>query len=385
MLVRNAFTHDTRVEREAATLRDAGYAVTVVAEAGPGLASREDRGGIRVIRVPNRGPRVPGLRFVAHVLRLAVAVNRTQPEILHAHDTDALQSVGLVALARGIPYVYDAHELWLDLGARGRSAIYGWAARLYFGLVERVFVPRAAAVLVANPPEGPELARRYHLREVLSVPNYPADALERDEPDRGDLRTLPGGEGIPADAPLVMYVGGLARERGIEQLVAAMTEVPSARLVFLGAAGGLEPEVRRLVAELGIADRAHFIPPVPSGDVVRYTASGTVGVLATQPTCLNNVLALPNKIFQYMAAGIPTVAPDYPHLRELLEGDSAGVVVDVTRPSELAAAIRGYLHDPDRARRDGASARRAVQERYRWTMAATRLLDAYRRAEEARR
>jgi glycosyltransferase involved in cell wall biosynthesis len=124
---------------------------------------------------------------------------------------------------------------------------------------------------------------------------------------------------------------------------------------------------------------------VPSEDVVRYTAAGTVGVLATQPTCLNNVLALPNKIFQYMAAGIPTVAPDYPHLRELLERESAGVVVDVTQPAALAAAIRGYLDDPERARRDGASARRAVRERYRWNLAAARLLEAYRRVEEARR
>ena len=379
MLVRNAFTNDTRVEREAASLVAAGYRVTVVAEAGQGLSAHEQRDGSTVIRVARRGPRLPGLRFVAHLLRLALAIRRTRPDILHAHDTDALQVIGPIGRRLDVPVVFDSHELWLGRSARGRSRLYHRVAQAYYGWVERRFVPRAAAVIVANPPVAAELERRYGRGDVVPVPNYPSESGA--VPAR-DLRSLPNCAEIPADAPIVIYVGAMTTERGIEQLVDAMVEVPEARLVFLGG-GGLEPAIRDRVAWRGLTDRTHFAGMVPSGDVVPYAASATVGILSTMPTNLNNRLALPNKIFQYMAAAIPVVASDYPQIREVVEGSGCGLLVDPTDTDGLSAAIRTYTGDPARAARDGASGRRAVTERYHWAAAAENLLTVYRRVEQA--
>lgn len=379
MLVRNTFTNDTRVEREAATLDAAGYRVAVVAEAGPGLPRRERRDHADVIRVPRRGPRLPGLRFASHLWRLGQATRRTRPDVLHAHDTDALQVIGPIGLRRDIPVVFDSHELWLGRSARGRSPLYHRVAQAYYGWIERRFVPRAAAVIVANPPVAPELERRYARGDVVSVPNYPA---EGDAVLPRDLRSLPNGADIPVGVPIVLYVGGMTPDRGIEQLVDAMVEVPEARLVFLGG-GGLEPAIRARVAMRGLGERTHFLGMVPSADVVPYTASATVGILSTMPTNLNNRLALPNKIFQYMAAGIPVVASDFPQIREVVEGSDCGILVDPTDVRALSAAIRTYTRDPARAVRDGANGRRAVTERYHWSIAAEQLLAVYRRLERA--
>lgn len=375
MLVRNAFTHDTRVEREAATLVGAGFAVTVVAEGAAGLAARERREGVDVIRVPRRGPPLPGLRFVAHQWRLRRAVGRTAPDVLHAHDTDALQVVGPVGRRLRVPVIFDSHELWLGRSARGHGSLYHRLAQAYYGWIERRFVPAAAAVIVANPPVAEVLERRYGLAHVHAVPNYPA---ERGPVVRRELRSLPGGDAIPPGAPVVLYVGGITPERGVEQLVDAMVSVPDAHLVFLGG-GGLEPEIRQRVADRGLGGRTHFLGMVPSAEVVPYTASATVGILSTVPTNLNNQLALPNKIFQYMAASVPVVASDYPQIREVVEGSGAGVVYDPLDTAALAAAIRGYTDDPQRAARDGANGRRAVSERYHWDASAATLLDVYRR------
>jgi glycosyltransferase involved in cell wall biosynthesis len=379
MLVRNAYTNDTRVEREAATLTKAGYDVIIVAEWAPGSARREQRDGSLVLRVPRRGPGVPGIRFIAHLWRLRRAVVAARPDILHAHDTDALQVIGPVAGSLGVPFVFDSHELWLGRSARGHTAGYHRLAQAYYGWIERRFVPRASAVMVANPPVAEVLERRYGIGKVHEVPNYPA---EREAVAARSLRSLPGGDSIPSDAPIVLYVGGITPERGIEQLVDAMPLVPDAHLVFLGG-GGLEPQIRRRVAECGIQGRTHFLGMVPSADVVPYTASATVGILSTVPTNLNNRLALPNKIFQYMAASVPVVASDYPQIRDVVEGSQAGVVVDPTDIDALAAAIRGYTQDRERARRDGANGRRAVEERYHWDVAAETLLAVY--ADVARR
>ncbi|HET8587751.1 MAG TPA: glycosyltransferase family 4 protein [Candidatus Limnocylindria bacterium] len=373
MLVRNPFTNDTRVEREAASLARAGYQVTVVAEAAEGLPRREQTPSSTIIRVARPMRSVPGLRFVAFIIRLAMALVRTRPTILHAHDTDALQSVAPAAARLGIPFVYDAHELWLGRSRRGRSWLYDRLARLYFGAIERLAIPRAAAVIVANPAVGPELERRYGLRDVQPVPNYP---VEVDPPQPLQLRDLPGGDLIPSDVPLVLYSGGIAPDRGIEQLVEAMVEIPDAHLAFMGR-GGLEPAIRELVARFGLGRRVHFLGMVPSDEVVPYAASATVGVLSTVPTCLNNVLALPNKIFQYMAAGIPVVASDYPQIRDIVVGSGAGVVMDPTDPSSIAAALRQVLADRAEAQAVGQRGQAAIRDSYHWSVAERTLLDVY--------
>ena len=377
MLVRNGYTHDTRVEREAATLHGAGYDVTVVAEARDGQPERETRAGVTVIRVRRHGSNLPGIRFLAHQRRVAAAVLATRPGILHAHDTDGLQVIGPVAARIGVPFVYDAHELWLGLGRRGRPAWYAALSRFYYWMVERRYIPRAAAVVVANPPVASELERRYGIRGVIRVPNFPADAVDDREPVRADIRALPGGERIP-QAPFVIYVGGMAPERGIEQLIEAMALLPQRHLVFLGAGGAYEPVVRSLADRLGLTERVHYLAAVPSELVVPYAANAAVGVAANQPTSLNNRLALPNKVFQYMAAAVPVVASDYPQIREIILAAGCGTVVDAREPAAIAAGLATYLDDPARARREGLSGRNAVRERYHWRVAADELLAAYR-------
>ena len=274
MLVRNPFTNDTRVEREARTLADAGYRVTIIADAGPGLPRTDQRAGATVHRIARRGPDLPLLRFFAHRWRLEAALRRTRPEILHAHDADALQSVGPVAARMRIPFVYDSHELWLGRTPRGRSRLYDLLNRLWYRWVEGRYVPRAAFVMVANPGVAPELERRYGIGGVAIVPNYPVDRRDRPaEPAR------PAGcRGDPGERSVVLYVGGIMAHRGVEELLDAVTGLPDAHLVCLGAGGGITSTIEDEIRRRGLVDRVHLIRPVPSEEVVPYAASATVGV-----------------------------------------------------------------------------------------------------------
>jgi glycosyltransferase involved in cell wall biosynthesis len=376
MLVRNPYSHDSRVEKEAASLVEAGYRVTVIADAAPGLPTLEDRGGARVIRVARRGPRIPGLSFLAHEARLARTLRRLRPDILHAHDSNALIPVGLAAAMLGVPYLYDAHDLWLHRPRRQRSTIYHAAQNAWYSLVERVFVPRAAAVLTVSPPIADHLRARYRLPSVDLVPNYP-DLHELDGTVR-ELRERPGMESVPPAAPLVLYLGGLMGGRGIEQLVDAMTLMDDAHLVLLGA-GHLADDLAERARSAGIGERIHLLDPVPPAEVVGYAASATIGVSPIVPSCLNYRYSLPNKLFQYMAAGIPVVASDFPQVREIVEGAGAGRVVDTERPEAIARAAAAVLAEPSAAAEMGRRGREAVRTRYHWGTSADALLAAYAR------
>jgi glycosyltransferase involved in cell wall biosynthesis len=374
MLVRNAYTHDTRVEKEARTLTAAGYRVTVVADAAPGLPEREARpGGEQVVRISRRGPRLPGLRFVLHELRLLRRLLGLRPDILHAHDSNALLPVAIAAMRRRVPFVYDAHDLWLGRPRRERGRLSFALHQAWYAVLEWVLVPRATAVVTVSPPIARHLERRHGLAEVVLVPNYP----DREPPPAPrELRRLPGGQRISPDRPIVLYLGGLMGGRGLEQLVDAMALTDRPQLVLLGD-GLLAGPLRARAAVLGIEDRVHQLAPVSPGEVVATAASADLGVSPIVPSCLNYRYSLPNKLFQYLAAGLPVVASDFPQVREIVEESRCGIVVDTTSPPALAAAIDRILADPPAAREMGERGRSAVAERYHWDVSAQRLLAVY--------
>lgn len=371
MLVRNTYTHDTRVEKEAATLAGAGHRVTVVADAGPGLASRESRDGIDVRRVP-RPATLPGLRFVLGEARLARELVRLRPDVLHAHDSNALVPVAAAAAVRRVPYVYDAHELWLHRPRRGRSPLYEALFGAWYRVVQRLTVPRSAAQITVSAPIAEHLGRQYGLSDVRLVPNYPEPAADIGPRSIRDLAP----DRLPAGAPIVLHLGGVMEARGLEELVDAVAVCAPAHLVLLGS-GSHWPAIAARAERAGMGDRIHLLGPVPSSEVVAYAASATIGVQATVPIGLNNRYSLPNKLFQYMAAGIPVIASDFPQIREILVDAGCGIPVDTTRPTAIAAAIRRLLAAPDEARAMGRRGRSAVAERYGWRHAASTLLEVY--------
>ncbi len=373
MLLRNPFTADSRVEKEAASLTLAGYRVTVVAEGRPGLPEHEERDGYAVVRVARGPARLPGARMREYRSRLVEALAATKPDILHAHDSDALDAIGRVAKQLRVPFVYDAHELWLGQENRGRSALYHTLFRAWYWWLQRRTVPRAAAVLTVSQPIAERLEASYGVPVAL-VPNYPVDTGVQ---PRRELRELLA-EPIPEDAPIVLYIGNIQAGRGLEELVSALPECPGAFLVCLGASGD-PAALAELAAGLGVGDRIRFVPPVAADQVVSFAASATVGVALTAPISENNRMALPNKLFQCMAAGIPVVATDASHVRAIVEGAGAGVCVDPTSATAIASGLRQLLADPAAAEGMGRRGAAAVRDRFNWSRSEQALLEVYRR------
>jgi glycosyltransferase involved in cell wall biosynthesis len=319
------------------------------------------------------------VRFVLHARALRRALVDVRPDVVHAHDSDALGPAAAAARQLGVPFIYDAHELWLGRPPRDRGALYRFVYRLWYRRLERRELPRAAAIITVSPAIAIHLERTYGLGDVGLVPNYP----ERASPaGHRDVRELAMGGPIPMDAPVVLHLGGYLPDRGLEQLVAAIA-LGNAHLVLLGIPPHRSP-LDAMADRLGIASRVHFVSPVASDDVVSLAASATLGVAPILPTTPNNAASLPNKVFQYMAAGLPVVASDLPQLRTIVEGSGAGRCVDSSDPQALSAAIGTIVGDAALAASMGRAARAAVEQRYHWGIAAATLLDVYARVASPR-
>lgn len=303
-------------------------ALTFGPEAGPGEVAEGVH--LRVLaRPPGHGPR---FFWAAHrlVLREALAL---RAEVYHASDLYVLPALAAAARRHGGRLVLDARELYphVDATAGRPWARWAWTA------LERRFVPRTDAVLAVNTSIAGRMAAAYGIAEPVLVHNLPVRrAVARTDALRARL-------GIAASQPIVLYQGLVRDGRGLEVLVEAMREVPGAALVVIGD-GPAKEALRRLAAE-ALGRRAHFLPHTNPDELLALTASADLGVHVPEPVTLSVRLALPNKLFEYLNAGLPVVVSDLPEMRRVVEGFGVGLVVPPGERAALAEALRRGLAD----------------------------------------
>lgn len=369
MFLYRPFELDSRVEREARTLVAAGYEVEVIALTGEGLAARETRDGYAITRVSPEGfltrlslrlSRLPllgalarrayfFLRMPTWSRRAARAAAERPAALLVGHDVDGLGAAVRAKRALGAPLIYDAHELFPDMAAAGRP---DYERRGWIGY-ERRLIRHADAVFAVTASRAEVMARRFAIGPRV-IRNVPETSHETAEP-AADLR-----ESLPEGAKIVLYLGGMQASRGLEEAIRALERLPDCHLVLMGS--GEESYVERLRAiarDAGVAERLEIRPPVRPHQVVAVTAAADVGVVLNHRTNLNNYLSLPNKIFEYVVAGLPVVASDFPDMAELVNGYGVGVTCDPEDPADIARAVEAVLRERERYRE---GARRAAPE-----------------------
>jgi glycosyltransferase involved in cell wall biosynthesis len=231
--------------------------------------------------------------------------------------------------------------------------------------------------MTVNRPYAEVMARSFK----LGLPAIVMNCSYRRPPRAPDApRLLHEGLGLPPTDQVVLYHGGLAPERGIEQLIAALPELPvDVHLVLLGY-GPLQAELAKEAADPRHGGRLHLLPAVPPEDLLDWVGSADVVTMPIQPSTLNHRLTTPNKLFEAMAAGAPVVASDLPGMAPIVRETGCGVLCDPTDVASIAAAIRTILDAPPAERqayRDRALA--AAQDPYSWESQVEVLLAEYGR------
>ncbi|HUP32854.1 MAG TPA: glycosyltransferase [Gaiellaceae bacterium] len=371
-LVARDLVEDPRALRAAHTARDADLRVTALCMLPrgrhptpvPGVDVRAVPGGgwsgaLRGRSAATPSTRSGAIRELRAVWRLArqlrwaagVALAGARPDIVHAHDLETLPA-GLALAPAAL--VYDAHELYADWDEHPTRVYQRYCQRL-----EQLAFRRAFRVVTVSESIAEVLAHRYGGPLPLVVLNVPdaASAPERFNPISG--------------RPRVIYQGVLAENRGLEVLAEAGALVPEVE-IFVRGFGPLET---RLCA----AGHVTVLDPIEPDRMVEGLAGFDIGVVPYLPTSLNNALCLPNKLFEYMAAGLGVVASDLRELRRVVGECDAGELFTPNDAGSLAAALRRLTHA---ARLPAAreNALRAMQGPYSWERQAARLLELYRAA-----
>lgn len=410
MIVKNQLWNDARVKKEAFTLAGMGLSVTIIAYPEEGRPEREAWNGINVLRVPRSGVLKARLRKVLDsceedekgLLRRMVAGLRRNPlkkflgllfhsllhqarllrhalatgaDVFHAHDLDTLPVCAAAAFLTSGRLVYDSHELWLE--SRRHLLETSRPFRVLERWSEELLAPLADAVIAVTPGRADVMREMYpDMAGPDLVPNYPP-LMPRMEKS-GEVRRSLGAWEEPCF--VFLYQGILGLHRGLEELVdaASLLRGLPVRIAFVGhdRSGGRIPEY---ASERMTADMITFHPPVPSEDLPEITASADCGLLLFQGSCLNHTYSLPNKLFEYMMAGLPIVACDLPEISAVVRKHRCGVLVDAGDPASIAEGMRKVAADPDGAGKMGLSGYLAARNLYTWHNSALTLHGIYQR------
>jgi glycosyltransferase involved in cell wall biosynthesis len=289
--------------------------------------------------------------------------------VVVAHDLDTLPIAAAVARLSGARLLYDSHELYVEHESEPRRAR---STRRVQRMVEARLIRRADVVITVNVSIAEELERRYSIPRPTVVMNVPAAA-----PANAPTIDLRAEIGVPDSMPIAVYVGGLGPGRGLEQLIASAAHLPDVALVVLGpGAPHYRAQLAALAGAAGASERVFMLTAVTGAEVSRWVAGADVGVVPYRSTCLNNYLALPNKLFEYLSAGLPVVTSDFPELRRIVLEHGVGATFDPEDPADIARAVRIVL-PPASGSTEMRAAARAAGRLFTWEREREHLLSAF--------
>jgi glycosyltransferase involved in cell wall biosynthesis len=320
LLADNA-TSLNRVRKEANSFLRAGLAkeVVLVAKWDPGLAERQDLApgiSVRRIRLATRllPRKLPWQIFkeLEWRRRAVQCARELRPQTIFCHSVLPLRAAVAAKRATGAPLIYDAHELESE-----RIDLNGIQKRV-FSYLERKLIRECDAVICVSDSIAEFYEQLYGIPRPAVVRNVPEVRVQM---DFGSSDVLRERFGLKRSDMVFVYSGALTLGRRIEPLVQVFRQLsPHRHLVFMGF-GPLEDLVKKAAAA---QSNIHFLPQVPTDQVLKHTGSADVGIVGVENRCLSYYYSLPNKMFEYLLAGTPALVPDYPEMRRIVESHACG-------------------------------------------------------------
>lgn len=325
----NDLVSDTRVNKTCMTLMDCNYEIVLI---GRKLANSKPVPAwpfktVRMALFFNKGPAF----YLSFNFRLFWKLLFTKCDLLFSNDLDTLLPNYLVSRIKNIPLIYDSHELFCEVpelqDSKTKKAI--WES------LEKFIVPKLKTCITVSDSIAKVFEERYRVKftVVRNITPWPKDFVAK---SREEL-------GLPKNKKIVLMQGaGINIDRGAEELVEAMEELDGVLLLIIG--GGdvwerLKLDVRRNKLE----DKVRLIDKLLKDDLRHYTANADLGLSIDKNTNPNYYYSLPNKLFDYIHAGIPVLASRLPEIEKLLTHYKVGDFIANHKPDTIAGKLRNML------------------------------------------
>lgn len=354
---------DVRIHlKECSSLAKDGFDVTFVV---PSKTDIEETNGVKFITLPEPAQRRE--RFLRTDFTVFMTAQRAQCDLVHFHDPELLFA-GFLLKMLGKKVVYDVHEDYsASFQSDDRHYIPSGLRKLFprlIGLMEKISEKVFDGIVAATP----SIAAKFCPQKTALVQNFPIlDEFQRPGATPYEQR--------PFDA---VYVGGITKYRGIFEMIEAMHLVAQARPSTLQLAGKfISEELFRQVSVTPGWQHVSFKGMLPRDGVAHLYNNARVGLVLFHPE-KNHIASQPNKLFEYLSAGLPVIASNFPGWEAFLQENSCGLAVDPLKPEKIAQAILWMFDHPGQAQQMGENGKKAVLEKYNWEVEYRKLAALYK-------
>lgn len=313
---------DARTLNMARTLRDAGLHVGVVASGQ--LPSTDEESGITFIQWSDPGGRaLLRMRSLREFLLCDVVVRLGDvlPKAVYAMDYFVLSATVSFGKQLGIPVAYDMREFMFALGPLEGKGM----KQLFITWSERRLLRRVQSISVSGVADADIVSKRFKLSTkptvILNSPPY------QERVENGNL--LRDRFNIPADTFVIVYQGVVHHGRGLAPMIRALVEMPDVHLCIVGD-GPFRSPLEDIATKARVGSRVHWLGSVPYDQLHAWTCSADAGCCLIEPVSMSYEYALPNKLFEYMMARIPSLVSDLPAMHDHVMRYPVGMLVDRT-------------------------------------------------------
>ncbi len=350
--------YDARIFfKECRSLVRAGFTVELIVADGKGNELKEN---ITISDVGQYRNRI--VRFLFSYWRMIKKAKKTNSDIYHFHDPELIFTGLFLKMVSNKKVIYDVHEdyprqiLYKDYLIKPIQKIVS----LVFEIIENFASNKFDLIVTATP----YIERRFSKvnSKVVTINNFPYENEFQPVDDWNVKKNE------------ICYVGGLEKFRGIIELVKAMENTSA----VLNLGGKFSPSsLKEEVETFDGWEKVNFIGYLDRSQMKEVFYRSKIGVVNTHPVA-NHMVGQPVKLFEYMAAGIPVIASNFPLWKDIIEKAKCGITIDPQKPMEISEAINFLLLDSVLAEKYGRNGRRAIEQKYKWENEEIKLIDAYR-------
>lgn len=322
---------DQRVHRSCLLMHNMGYDVKLIGRILPSslpMPKREYK--CKRVRLPfTKGPAF----YASFNIYLFFKLLFSSFDAVWANDLDTLLACRLVSKLRRKKLIFDSHEYFTE----APELLDRPRVKKFWKRIERRIVPKLPFMITVNDSIANLFTQEYNI-PVVVVRNVPLKIKDVNYKTRTELN-------LPEDKKILIIQGsGINIDRGVEEAVLAMKNIENAILLIIGG-GDVFPKLKEIVKNEKLENKVYLIPKLKREELIHYTAAADIGLTLDKNTSINYLYSLPNKIFDYIQAGIAVLGTNLPEIANIIKKYNVGITIEKNEVHLLTETLNKMLSD----------------------------------------